>query len=126
MSMRMKVILEVTSQEQIKAIMDVLDIKKDELIVKKTEEYKAPEMMPLLPEKSKEQRRKEDIAEIKAAYAEKRKRGRPKKELPPIDNNEIVRMVDEEGKTFSEIGRIFGVSYKTISNRYWTTKGADE
>ena len=126
MSMRMKVILEVTSQEQIKAIMYVLDIKKDELIVKKTEEYKAPEMMPLLPEKSKEQRRKEDIAEIKAAYAEKRKRGRPKKELPPIDNNEIVRMVDEEGKTFSEIGRIFGVSYKTISNRYWTTKGADE
>ena len=126
MSMRMKVILEVTSQEQIKAIMDVLDIKKDELIVKKTEEYKAPEMMPLLTEKSKEQRRKEDIAEIKAAYAEKRKRGRPKKELPPLDNNEIVRMVDEEGKTFSEIGRIFGVSYKTISNRYWTTKGADE
>ena len=126
MSMRMKVILEVTSQEQIKAIMDVLDIKKDELIVKKTEEYKAPEMKPLLPEKSKEQRRKEDIAEIKAAYAEKRKRGRPKKELPPLDNNEIVRMVDEEGKTFSEIGRIFGVSYKTISNRYWTTKGANE
>ena len=150
MGMRMKVILEVTSQEQIKAIMDVLDIKKDVQIIQKTEEYKAPEMRPLYPETSKELKKKEDIADIKAAYyankakkkeekiseqiaeaqqrmdpekalteaAGKKKRGRPKGSSWQQSAEKIVRAVDEDGKSFSQIGREMGCSYKTISTIY--------
>lgn len=150
MGMRMKVILEVTSQEQIKAIMDVLDIQKDVQIIQKTEEYKAPEMKPLYPETSKELKKKEDIADLKAAYYEnrakskekrqeeerkaaqermdpeealteaagKKKRGRPKGSSWQQSAEKIVRAVDEDGKSFSQIGREMGCSYKTISTIY--------
>lgn len=150
MGMRMKVILEVTTQEQIKAIMDVLDIKKQDVEVVKKETYKAPDIKPLYPEKAKEAKKREDIADIKAAYyankakkkeekiseqiaeaqqrmdpeealteaAGKKKRGRPKGSSWQQSAEKIVRAVDEDGKSFSQIGREMGCSYKTISTIY--------
>lgn len=121
----------------------------DELKEKVAEDYKAPEVKPLYPEKTKEQRKKEDIDDLKAAYREARarkkeedtkkrlaeakervdgkKRGRPKGSSSWQQSaDKIVKAVDEEGKSFSQIGREMGCSYKTISNIYYRAKGDEE
>lgn len=153
MSLRMKVILEVTSQEQIKAIMDVLDIQKENVEIVEKKPYKAPDVKPLYPEVSKETRKKEDIAELKAAYYDnrakrkdaqvkeqiaeaeqrmdpeavgKKKRGRPKGSSWYQSAEKIVKAVDEDGKSFSQIGREMGCSYKTISAIYNKAKEQEE
>ena len=114
----------------------------DELKEKVAEDYKAPEVKPLYPEKTREKRKKEDIDELKAAYREARakkkdaeakervdgkKRGRPKGSSSWQQSaDKIVKAVDEEGKSFSQIGREMGCSYKTISNIYYRAKGDEE
>ena len=98
------------------------------------EKYKAPAMMPLLPEKPKESKKEENISAIKAAYyaarekklydlQDDRKKGRPKGSKWDDRADEIVKAVDEEGKSFSQIGRELGCNYKTISHIYYKTKG---
>ena len=82
------------------------------------------------PAKPKERSAKAqaDINAIKSAYYQHkahygnaiRRQGPPRKE---IDVNEVVRLVDEEGLSYSAIGRIMGVSYKTIIDRYREAKG---
>ena len=126
----------------------------DELKERVAEDYKAPDVKPLYPEKTREQRKKEDIDELKAAYREarakkkeekiseqiaeaqqrmdpeealteaagKKKRGRPKGSSWQQSAENIVKAVDEEGKSFSQIGREMGCSYKTISNIYYRAK----
>lgn len=82
------------------------------------------------PAKPKERSKKAqaDINAIKAAYYKNKTKygdaikhpGPPRKE---IDVNEVVRLIDEEGLSYSAVGRVMGVSYKTIIDRYREAKG---
>ena len=61
-----------------------------------------------------------ELAEPNAeeVVAPKKKRGRPKGSSWQQSAEKIVRAVDEDGKSFSQIGREMGCSYKTISTIY--------
>ena len=143
MSTRMKVIIEVTTQEEIKAVMNALNIT-NEVEIKKKVEKKENIVEDL--------KKRKDIADIKAAYyaakekekservskqiAEAQQRmdpeepkpekgsgrnpGRKKKDLPM---DEIIRLHEKEKMTFNQLGERYGCSGWTIRMRYNETKG---
>lgn len=70
-------------------------------------------------------RKEKDIAAIKEAVKKKKASGgqkapkkRERKHLTPEDCAEIVRLHDEEGLSFAEIAKKYGVAIQTCYNRY--------
>lgn len=90
---------------------------------------------PVQPEEPKKAKRKwtakqqSDIDAIKKAVADKKEEdGRKKKGSrlrTDIDNDTIVRMYEEEGKSFTQIAKELRCSQQTASNRYNKAKGID-
>ena len=119
----MKITIEGTAQE-IKEIMGIKTMDNKTII------KNAKPVVLDAPKKERSEKAQKDIAAIKEAYLKKRgecdygdaikRQGHPRKD---IDVDEVVRLRDEDHLSFSAIGRIMGVSYKTIIDRYKEVKG---
>lgn len=139
--MKMTVVFEITTQEQIKTVMDAL-IKatpdtKIEIEEQETQKpAKDPEKKPakgpkevkfvpidkVAPKKKRTKEAQEAIDAIKEAYAKKRDEKRPEKKTrvkrSDIDNDMIVKMRDEDGMKFNKIAQKIGCCEQTVINRY--------
>lgn len=143
MSTRMKVIIEVTTQEEIKAVMNALNITDEVEITEKVEKKETI---------VEDLKKRKDIADIKAAYyaaKEKEKSERVskqiteaqqrmdpeepkpqkgsgrnpgrKKKILPMD--EVIRLHDEEHMTFEQLGKRYGCTGWTVRMKYHEAKG---
>ena len=149
MSTRMKVNFEVTTQEEIKAVMAALNIDREIREVKIVENAEPKKTEVSI---SQDLKKRSDIAAIKSAYyaakekektervskqiAEAQERmdpeetkpkkssgrnpGRRKKDLPM---DEVIRLHEEEKMTFNELGERFGCSGWTVRMKYHEAKG---
>lgn len=103
--------------------------------VEKKPEKPEKKVAPVQPEEPKKVKPKwtakqqSDIDAIKKAVADKKKEdGRKKKGSrlrTDIDNDTIVRMYEEEGKSFTQIAKELRCSQQTASNQYNKAKGID-
>lgn len=139
--MKMTVVFEITTQEQIKAVMDALikatpdtKIKIEEQETKKPakdpekkpdKEPKEVKFVPIdkaAPKKKRTKEAQEAIDAIKEAYAKKRDEKRPEKKTrtkrTDIDDAKIVKMRDEDGMKFNKIAKEIGCCEQTVINRY--------
>lgn len=139
--MKMTVVFEIATQEQIKAVMDVLikatpdtKIKIEEQETKKpakdpekkpAKEPKEVKFVPIdkvAPKKKRTKEAQEAIDAIKEAYAKKRDEKRPEKKTrvkrSDIDDAKIVKMRDEDGMKFNKIAKEIGCCEQTVINRY--------
>lgn len=143
MSTRMKVIIEVTTQEEIKAVMNALNITDEVEITEKVEKKetivedlkKRKDIAAIkgayyaAREKEKSERVSKQIAEAqermdpeetKPKKSSGRNPGRRKKDLPM---DEVIRLHEEEKMTFNELGERFGCSGWTVRMKYHAAKG---
>lgn len=139
--MKMTVVFEITTQEQIKTVMDALikatpdtKIKIEEQETKKpakdpekkpAKEPKEVKFVPIdkvAPKKKRTKEAQEAIDAIKEAYAKKRDEKRPEKKTrvkrSDIDDAKIVKMRDEDGMKFNKIAKEIGCCEQTVINRY--------
>ncbi len=139
--MKMTVVFEIATQEQIKAVMDALikatpdtKIKIEEQETKKLakDPEKKPDKEPkevkfvpidkVAPKKKRTKEAQEAIDAIKEAYAKKRDEKRPEKKTrtkrTDIDDAKIVKMRDEDGMKFNKIAKEIGCCEQTVINRY--------
>ena len=139
--MKMTVVFEITTQEQIKTVMDALvkatpdtKIKIEEQEIKKPakDPEKKPDKEPkevkfvpiykVAPKKKRTKEAQEAIDAIKEAYAKKRDEKRPEKKTrvkrSDIDDAKIVKMRDEDGMKFNKIAKEIGCCEQTVINRY--------
>lgn len=139
--MKMTVVFEIATQEQIKAVMDALikatpdtRIKIEEQETKKPakdpekkpdKEPKEVKFVPIdkaAPKKKRTKEAQEAIDAIKEAYAKKRDEKRPEKKTrvkrSDIDDAKIVKMRDEDGMKFNKIAKEIGCCEQTVINRY--------
>ena len=139
--MKMTVVFEIATQEQIKAVMDALikatpdtKIKIEEQETKKpakdpekkpAKEPKEVKFVPIdkvAPKKKRTKEAQEAIDAIKEAYAKKRDEKRPGKKTrvkrSDIDDAKIVKMRDEDGMKFNKIAKEIGCCEQTVINRY--------
>jgi len=139
--MKMTVVFEITTQEQIKTVMDALikatpdtKIKIEEQEAKKPakDPEKKPDKEPkevkfvpidkVAPKKKRTKEAQEAIDAIKEAYAKKRDEKRPEKKTrvkrSDIDDAKIVKMRDEDGMKFNKIAKEIGCCEQTAINRY--------
>lgn len=139
--MKMTVVFEIATQEQIKAVMDALikatpdtKIKIEEQETKKPakDPEKKPDKEPkevkfvpidkVAPKKKRTKEAQEAIDAIKEAYAKKRDEKRPEKKTrtkrADIDDAKIVKMRDEDGMKFNKIAKEIGCCEQTVINRY--------
>ena len=139
--MKMTVVFEITTQEQIKTVMDALikatpdtKIKIEEQETKKPakDPEKKPDKEPkevkfvpidkVAPKKKRTKEAQEAIDAIKEAYAKKRDEKRPEKKTrvkrSDIDDAKIVKMRDEDGMKFNKIAKEIGCCEQTVINRY--------
>ena len=139
--MKMAVVFEIATQEQIKAVMDALikatpdtKIKIEEQETKKPakDPKKKPDKEPkevkfvpidkVAPKKKRTKEAQEAIDAIKEAYAKKRDEKRPEKKTrtkrADIDDAKIVKMRDEDGMKFNKIAKEIGCCEQTVINRY--------
>lgn len=139
--MKMTVVFEIATQEQIKAVMDALikatpdtKIKVEEQETKKPakdpekkpdKEPKEVKFVPIdkaAPKKKRTKEAQEAIDAIKEAYAKKRDEKRPEKKTrvkrSDIDDAKIVKMRDEDGMKFNKIAKEIGCCEQTVINRY--------
>ena len=139
--MKMTVVFEIATQEQIKAVMDALikatpdtKIKIEEQETKKPakdpekkpdKEPKEVKFVPIdkaVPKKKRTKEAQEAIDAIKEAYAKKRDEKRPEKKTrvkrSDIDDAKIVKMRDEDGMKFNKIAKEIGCCEQTVINRY--------
>ena len=139
--MKMTVVFEIKTQEQIKAVMDALikatpdtKIKIEEQKTKKPakdpekkpdKEPKEVKFVPIdkaAPKKKRTKEAQEAIDAIKEAYAKKRDEKRPEKKTrtkrTDIDDAKIVKMRDEDGMKFNKIAKEIGCCEQTVINRY--------
>lgn len=139
--MKMTVVFEIATQEQIKAVMDALikatpdtKIKIEEQKTKKPakdpekkpdKEPKEVKFVPIdkaAPKKKRTKEAQEAIDAIKEAYAKKRDEKRPEKKTrvkrSDIDDAKIVKMRDEDGMKFNKIAKEIGCCEQTAINRY--------
>lgn len=93
-------------------------------------EKKVAPVQPEEPKKVKPKwtaKQQSDIDAIKKAVADKKKEDGRKKRgsrlRTDIDNDTIVRMYEEEGKSFTQIAKELRCSQQTASNRYNKAKG---
>lgn len=147
--MKMTVVFEIATQEQIKAVMDALikgtpdtKIKIEEQETKKP--AKNPEKKPdkepkevkfvpidkVAPKKKRTKEAQEAIDAIKEAYAKKRDEKRPEKKTrvkrSDIDDAKIVKMRDEDGMKFNKIAKEIGCCEQTVINRYNKAKNGGD
>lgn len=139
--MKMTVVFEIATQEQIKAVMDALikatpdtKIKIEEQETKKPakDPEKKPDKEPkevkfvpidkVAPKKKRTKEAQEAIDAIKEAYAKKRDEKCPEKKTrvkrSDIDDAKIVKMRDEDGMKFNKIAKEIGCCEQTVINRY--------
>lgn len=139
--MKMTVVFEITTQEQIKTVMDALikatpdtKIKIEEQETRKpakdpekkpAKEPKEVKFVPIdkaAPKKKRTKEAQEAIDAIKEAYAKKRDEKRPEKKSrvkrTDIDDAKIVKMRDEDGMKFDKIAKEIGCCEQTVINRY--------
>lgn len=139
--MKMTVVFEITTQEQIKTVMDALikatpdtKIKIEEQETKKpakdpekkpAKEPKEVKFVPIdkvAPKKKRTKEAQEAIDAIKEAYAKKRDEKHPEKKTrvkrSDIDDAKIVKMRDEDGMKFNKIAKEIGCCEQTVINRY--------
>ena len=139
--MKMTVVFEITTQEQIKMVMDALikatpdtKIEIEEQEAKKpakdpekkpAKEPKEVKFVPIdkvAPKKKRTKEAQEAIDAIKEAYAKKRDEKRPEKKTrvkrSDIDDAKIVKMRDEDGMKFNKIAKEIGCCEQTVINRY--------
>lgn len=139
--MKMTVVFEITTQEQIKTVMDALvkatpdtKIKIEEQETRKpakdpekkpAKEPKEVKFVPIdkvAPKKKRTKEAQEAIDAIKEAYAKKRDEKRPEKKTrvkrSDIDDAKIVKMRDEDGMKFNKIAKEIGCCEQTVINRY--------
>jgi DNA-binding transcriptional regulator YiaG len=139
--MKMTVVFEITTQEQIKMVMDALikatpdtKIKIEEQETRKpakdpekkpAKEPKEVKFVPIdkvAPKKKRTKEAQEAIDAIKEAYAKKRDEKRPEKKTrvkrSDIDDAKIVKMRDEDGMKFNKIAKEIGCCEQTVINRY--------
>lgn len=139
--MKMTVVFEITTQEQIKTVMDALikatpdtkiKIKEQETqkLAKNPEkkpdkEPKEVKFVPIdkaAPKKKRTKEAQEAIDAIKEAYAKKRDEKRSEKKTrvkrSDIDDAKIVKMRDEDGMKFNKIAKEIGCCEQTVINRY--------
>lgn len=147
--MKMTVVFEITTQEQIKAVMDALikatpdtKIKIEEQEAKKpakdpekkpAKEPKEVKFVPIdkvAPKKKRTKEAQEAIDAIKEAYEKKRGTAKPEKKTrnkrADIDNNMIVQMRDKNGMTFAKIAKEIGCCEQTVINRYNKAKNGGD
>lgn len=139
--MKMTVVFEITTQEQIKTVMDALikatpdtkiEIEEQETQKPAKDPEKKPAKEPkevkfvpidkVAPKKKRTKEAQEAIDAIKEAYAKKRDEKRPEKKTrvkrSDIDNDMIVKMRDEDGMKFNKIAQKIGCCEQTVINRY--------
>lgn len=139
--MKMTVVFEITTQEQIKTVMDALIKATPDTKIKIEEQEtqkpaKDPEKKPakepkevkfvpidkVAPKKKRTKEAQEAIDAIKEAYAKKRDEKRPEKKTrvkrSDIDDAKIVKMRDEDGMKFNKIAKEIGCCEQTVINRY--------
>jgi len=139
--MKMTVVFEITTQEQIETVMDALvkatpdtKIKIEEQETRKpakdpekkpAKEPKEVKFVPIdkvAPKKKRTKEAQEAIDAIKEAYAKKRDEKRPEKKTrvkrSDIDDAKIVKMRDEDGMKFNKIAKEIGCCEQTVINRY--------
>ena len=139
--MKMTVVFEITTQEQIKTVMDALIKATSDTKIKIEEQEtqkptKDPEKKPakepkevkfvpidkVAPKKKRTREAQEAIDAIKEAYAKKRDEKRPEKKTrvkrSDIDDAKIVKMRDEDGMKFNKIAKEIGCCEQTAINRY--------
>ena len=147
--MKMTVVFEITTQEQIKTVMDALikatpdtKIKIEEQETKKPakDPEKKPDKEPkevkfvpidkVAPKKKRTKEAQEAIDAIKEAYAKKRDEKRPEKKTrvkrSDIDDAKIVKMRDEDGMKFNKIAKEIGCCEQTVINRYNKAKNGGD
>ena len=147
--MKMTVVFEITTQEQIKTVMDALikttpdtKIKIEEQEAKKpakdpekkpAKEPKEVKFVPIdkvAPKKKRTKEAQEAIDAIKEAYEKKRGTAKPEKKTrnkrADIDNNMIVQMRDKNGMTFAKIAKEIGCCEQTVINRYNKAKNGGD
>ena len=131
--MKITVVFEITTQEQIKTVMDALlkpapdteyKIKKQEP-KKPDKEPKEVKFVPIdkvAPKKKRTREAQEAIDAIKEAYEKKRGTAKAEKKTrnkrPDIDDNLIVQMRDKNGMKFAAIAKEVGCCEQTAINRY--------
>lgn len=139
--MKMTVVFEITTQDQIKTVMDALIKATPDTKIKIEEQEtqkpaKDPEKKPakepkevkfvpidkVAPKKKRTKEAQEAIDAIKEAYAKKRDEKRPEKKTrvkrSDIDDAKIVKMRDEDGMKFNKIAKEIGCCEQTVINRY--------
>ena len=147
--MKMTVVFEITTQEQIKTVMDALikttpdtKIKIEEQEAKKpakdpekkpAKEPKEVKFVPIdkvAPKKKRTKEAQEAIDAIKEAYEKKRGTAKPEKKTrnkrADIDNNMIVQMRDKNGMKFAKIAKEIGCCEQTVINRYNKAKNGGD
>jgi len=138
---KMTVVFEITTQEQIKTVMDALikampdtkiEIEEQETKKPAKDPEKKPDKEPkevkfvpidkVAPKKKRTKEAQEAIDAIKEAYAKKRDEKRPEKKTrvkrSDIDDAKIVKMRDEDGMKFNKIAKEIGCCEQTVINRY--------
>ena len=139
--MKMTVVFEITTAEQIKMVMDALlkaapdteyKIKKQEP-KKPDKEPKEVKFVPIdkvAPKKKRTREAQEAIDAIKEAYEKKRGTTKPEKKTrnkrPDIDDNLIVQMRDKNGMKFAAIAKEIGCCEQTVINRYNKAKNGGD
>ena len=139
--MKMTVVFEITTAEQIKTVMDALlkaapdteyKIKKQELKKPAKDPEKKPDKEPrevkfvpidkVAPKKKRTREAQEAIDAIKEAYEKKRGTAKAEKKTrnkrADIDDNLIVQMRDKNGMKFAKIAKEIGCCEQTVINRY--------
>lgn len=136
--MKMTVVFEITTAEQIKTVMDALlkATPDTEVKIRKREPAKDPEKKPdkepkevkfvpidkVAPKKKRTKEAQEAIDAIKEAYEKKRGTAKAEKKTrnkrPDIDDNLIVQMRDKNGMKFAAIAKEVGCCEQTAINRY--------
>ena len=136
--MKMTVVFEITTAEQIKTVMDALlkAAPDTEVKIRKQEPAKDPEKKPdkepkevkfvpidkVAPKKKRTKEAQEAIDAIKEAYEKKRGTAKAEKKTrnkrPDIDDNLIVQMRDKNGMKFAAIAKEVGCCEQTAINRY--------
>lgn len=147
--MKMTVVFEITTQEQIKTVMDALIKATPDTKIKIEEQEtqkpaKDPEKKPdkepkevkfvpidkVAPKKKRTREAQEAIDAIKEAYEKKRGTAKPEKKTrnkrADIDNNMIVQMRDKNGMTFAKIAKEIGCCEQTVINRYNKAKNGGD
>ena len=147
--MKMTVVFEITTAEQIKTVMDALlkaapdteyKIKKQEPKKPAKDPEKKPDKEPkevkfvpidkVAPKKKRTREAQEAIDAIKEAYEKKRGTAKAEKKTrnkrPDIDDNLIVQMRDKNGMKFARIAKEIGCCEQTVINRYNKAKNGGD